>query len=278
MCSSWANDHITVEHAKAPLNRMNELKRTILELLASGRVDARLSGGHHCFFEALKNKIGKSYKRHIALQEVWQMIGNGLIYVDIEQPAPGNWELVIAEKGRDALASGHDFNPYDPDGYIARLKKRIPHLDDIVLLYAMESLRSFNSECYLSALVMLGVASEKAFLLLAESFALWLPKGQSERFLAMVLNPKQNFLAKFSEFRKRIEPLKPSLPPEFSDNMALTLDSVCDLIRIYRNESGHPTGKVADKGDAFITLQMFATYLQKIFGLISFFRISQKTE
>lgn len=251
-------------------SKMNEHRRAILELLGS-RVDARLSRGHHGFFEALRNKIGRNYKRHLALQEMWQMVGDGLIYIDIEQPAPENWDLRLTEKGKDVLKSGDDFNPYDPGGYIDRLKGRIPGLDDVVLLYAKESLRSFNSDCHLGASVMLGVACERAFLLLAESFALWLPAGQSEKFLMIVQDPKQNFIAKFSEFRKRIEPCKPKLPPEFSDNMALMLDSVCDLIRVYRNESGHPTGKIVDKGDAFITLQMFAIYLQKIFGLRRFF-------
>lgn len=209
---------------------------------------------------------------------MWHMVGDGLIYIDIEQPGPGNWELRLTEKGKNVLKSDDDFNPYDPDGYIDRLKGRIPDLDDVVLLYAKESLRSFNSDCYLAASVMLGVASERAFLLLAESFGSWLPKNQSEKFLKIAQDSKQNFLAKFSEFRKRIEPCKPNIPAEYSDNMALMLDSVCDLIRVYRNESGHPTGKIIDRGDAFITLQMFAIYLQKIFGLITFFRTSQKTE
>jgi len=251
---------------------MKELRRAILELLASRGIDARLGRGDHYFFEALKNKVGQGYKRHIALQEMWQMVGDGLVYIDVWQPAPENWGLGLTEKGHDVLKSSDDFNPYDPDGYIERLKRRIPDIDEVVLLYAKESLRSFNSDCYLAASVMLGVASERAFLLLAESFSSWLPEGQSEKFLKIAQDSKQNFLVKFSEFRKRIEPCKPNIPHEFSDNMALMLDSVCDLIRVYRNESGHPTGKIVDKGDAFITLQMFAIYLQKIFGLMDFFR------
>lgn len=203
------------------------------------------------------------------------MIADGLIFIDFEQESPGNWDLVLAKKGQHIIDSGDEFSPYDPDGYLARLKKTIPELDETITIYASESLRSFNADCYLSTLVMLGVASEKAFLLLSEAFAKWLPDGQSEKFLSILQDPRQNIFAKFSEFRKRIEPCKPKLPAEFADNMALTLDSVFDLIRVYRNESGHPTGKRVDKGDAFITLQMFATYLQKIFSLTIFFRTSQ---
>ena len=206
------------------------------------------------------------------------MIGDGLVYIDFEGSSPENWELALSEKGRHVVESGDEFSPYDPDGYLDELKKRIPELDDTVILYASESLLAFNADCYISTMVMLGVASEKAFLLLAEAFAAWLPVGQSSKLLSIIQDPKQNVIAKFVEFRKRIEPCKPDLPSEFADNMALTLDSVFDLIRVYRNESGHPTGKRLDKRDAFITLQMFAAYLQKIFGLIAFFRSSKQTK
>ena len=57
--------------------------------------------------------------------------------------------------------------------------------------------------------------------------------------------------------------------------MALTLDSVLDLLRIYRNQAGHPTGKHVSRDDAFITLQMFARYLQKLYTLRSFFETTQ---
>lgn len=59
--------------------------------------------------------------------------------------------------------------------------------------------------------------------------------------------------------------------------MSLTLDSVLDLLRITRNEAGHPTGRVVDRDEAFINLQMFARYLKKLYQLRAFFRQSQRT-
>jgi hypothetical protein len=53
--------------------------------------------------------------------------------------------------------------------------------------------------------------------------------------------------------------------------MALTLDSVLDLLRINRNEAGHPTGRKVDRDEAYINLQMFARYLQKLYALRTFF-------
>lgn len=53
--------------------------------------------------------------------------------------------------------------------------------------------------------------------------------------------------------------------------MALTFDAVLDLLRIYRNDSGHPTGKHIDHDTAFINLQMFARYLEKLYQFKAFF-------
>jgi hypothetical protein len=245
---------------------MTELRRHILELLAK-RGDSRLQ----ILFIALQTSSPNTFSRQKALQEVWQMIGEGLVYFDCSANTSSNWELLISEKGSQVLNNSDDFNPYDPDGYLSRLKTRVPKINPTVLLYASESLRAFNAGCYLSTMVMLGVASEKAFLLVAESFASWLPKNQSESFSSILRNLKQNMTAKFSEFRKKLEPYKPKLPGEFADNMALTLDSVLDLIRLNRNESGHPTGKTVQSEDAYIMLQMFATYLKKLFALIEYF-------
>jgi hypothetical protein len=53
--------------------------------------------------------------------------------------------------------------------------------------------------------------------------------------------------------------------------MALTLDSVLDLLRITRNEAGHPTGRRVDSNEAYINLQMFGRYLTKLYDLRAFF-------
>lgn len=46
--------------------------------------------------------------------------------------------------------------------------------------------------------------------------------------------------------------------------MSLSLDSVLDLLRVARNDAGHPTGRFIDRGEAYINLQMFARYLDTL--------------
>jgi hypothetical protein len=116
---------------------------------------------------------------------------------------------------------------------------------------------------------------------MAQSFGNWLTtNGQGQEgqsFLQTINSQKTNYITKFAEFRKKIETHKPKLPNELSDGMALTFDSVLDLLRIYRNDSGHPTGKQIDRADAYVNLQMFARYLERLYQFKAFFE-SEKQE
>ena len=63
-----------------------------------------------------------------------------------------------------------EYSPYDPEGYLARLKKEIPAIDPVILRYLEESLSCLRMNCLLAASVMIGLAAEKATLLLVEAF------------------------------------------------------------------------------------------------------------
>ena len=123
---------------------------------------------------------------------------------------------------------------------------------------------------------MLGVASKAAFIEMATSFGKWLPDPQGKKFIELLENPKGDYISKFIEFRKRIEPIRTDLPEELADGMALTLDSVLDLLRVYRNDAGHPTGKKILREDDFTNLQRFARYLEKLYALKNFFDAHSK--
>lgn len=242
------------------------LRRRILEYL-KGRGDSRLGDGYNYIFQGLQQQSHQRLNAQEVMAALWQLLSEGLVYLDYTQPAPSNWAWVLTERGLRAARST-EYEPNDPQEYLRTLKERIPQLDELVLLYAEEALGAYNSRCYLASSVMLGVASERAFQLLAEAFASWLPGSEAKRFRETFDNPRTQYVVKFAEFRKRIEPHKGDLPPEFADSMALTLDSVLDLLRITRNEAGHPTGRLIDEGEAYINLQMFGRYLEKLYGLI----------
>jgi hypothetical protein len=250
---------------------VGSLRRAILEVLATSGVNHRWGWGRHYFFEALQRKVPEQLGPRQVMEILWQLVAEGLVFIDYTQPAAENWEWALSERGRRLVETEADYEPDDPEGYLEALRSKIPDLDELVLLYTHEALMAYEARCYLASTVMLGVASERAFQLLGEAFASWLPKEEAEKFRKTFDNPRNNYITKFKEFRKRIEPRKRDIPPEFSDNMALNLDSIQDLLRINRNEAGHPTGRRIDRGEAYSNLKVFAYHLAKIYALKTFF-------
>jgi hypothetical protein len=68
-----------------------------------------------------------------------------------------------------------------------------------------------------------------------------------------------------------VEARRVQLPNTLVDGMALTMDSVLDLLRVYRNDAGHPTGKSVTREDQYTHLQLFIRYLEKLYALRAFF-------
>jgi hypothetical protein len=248
------------------------LQTTLMLLLSEGHIDNRLGGGEHYLSEALRQKLGPENRptKSQIMSTVWSLIGQGLAYIDYSQSSPSNWSLYLTESGI-AAANDESINPNMPGAYLERLSENIPGMSDAVRQYVIEAVGSYTSRLYLANSVMLGVASEGAFLEMASTFGKWLQGKEQEKFLKIIEDPKINYIQKFLEFRKRIEPHKPDLPSELADNMALSFDAVLDLLRINRNDAGHPTGKMISRDDAFTNLQIFARLLQKIYLLKDYF-------
>jgi hypothetical protein len=195
-------------------------------------------------------------------EALWGLVGEGLVYIDTagQQSSTDNWRWCLSADGRRVVNSG-TWEPRDPEGYLERIRREIPDLDDLVELYITEALQSFNGRCYLATSVMLGVAAERAFLVMAESYAASSMTG-APAIAKELARPRGNYFALWTEFRKRIEPVRQDLPNGLAD--ALTLDAIADLIRLIRNEVGHPTGRQVDADTARVHLTIAPVYLRKM--------------
>lgn len=245
---------------------MSSLRRDALRAVGVGR-DNRFGEGY--LIGRLRESTGASSTE---LWEVlWALLADGLLFIDRRgQSAPENWHWVVSRRGRAALQD-EDYVPHDPEGFLTELSDRNEGMDDLVLTYAREALHAFNAQCYLASSVMVGVASERALLLLMEAFASTLEGAERQKFDEVLNHPRRGIYFKFDEFRKRLEPRKPELPEWIRDSLALHLDAVADLLRVARNDSGHPTGRHLDGGTAYVNLRMFGRYTEKLWALRSHF-------
>lgn len=244
---------------------MDQFRRSVLNRLRSG--DRRITFVH----QDLRDQFPQLGQQQL-VAELWACLAERLVFLAADcDNSFGNWDWMLTNRGRQLIDSTEDYEPRDVDRYLNILRHRIPNIDPLIATYVREALAAYSAECCLASSVMLGVASERAFQLLGEAFADWLPVTESQKFREIFDRPRQTYISKFLEFRRRVEPLKDQLPEEFSENMALTLDSVLNLLRITRNEAGHPTGRRVDDDEAYINLQMFGRYLKKLYDLRAFF-------
>lgn len=91
----------------------------------------------------------------------------------------------------------------------------------------------------------------------------------------VLTNPGKHHYAQWIEFRKRVEPSRSSLPEGVGDN--LTFDAIADLIRVTRNEAGHPSGRQIDEDTARVHLTIAPAHLKKMDLLSEHFRAKRST-
>jgi hypothetical protein len=162
---------------------------------------------------------------------------------------------------------------YDPDGYIRVIKEEVPDIDPIILEYLKESITTFNRGCPMSAVISLGIASEKMVLLLYE--ALGNALGDSER--KELDNVRNNIFSKHKKMEELLEKKKKKMPEDIKNNYDVYLNAMFHLMRIHRNELGHPTGASVEKSVIQVFLKSFGIYLKWLYQLKEFLDKSEGT-
>lgn len=208
-------------------------------------------------------------------QLLWQFVVQGLLVPGMNQSNP-DWPWYrLTARGEEVAKAGAP-QPYDPDGFIAFFDRKNPEADPVVRDYLVEAVGAFNAGCPKAAAVMLGCASEKAILLLVDSFGAAITdpgrKAQFEKdtggwMIASKYGVLKDRLAKLVVAKK--------LPKELAETAQGDLDIGFQLVRRQRNAAGHPdiVGH-HDPDSVFISLRFMADYVARAQALVDHFRVS----
>jgi hypothetical protein len=197
----------------------------------------------------------------------WDWISRGLAYFDMSPRASSNWSLQLSERGTRYIDAEEE-NPYNDTIWYASLVKKSEGLSEIEKQYAQEAIQAFVNELYVSCHVMIGVASEAVVVRMAKAMARSALIEGRESILKAVNNPRLSIRELFNKMRPELDKAKTRIPGNLADNMSIWLDSMFDVIRVNRNEAGHPAGSNVGREESVMVLRCFVTYMSKACRLI----------
>jgi hypothetical protein len=205
--------------------------------------------------------------KELFLELFWDLFRQGIISLGMND---SNREFPFFHLTRlgQKLAQGQEaYFFHDVSSYEAAIRREVPTVNVITLLYLKEAMQAFRSGCMLSATVMLGVSLEHTFTLMIEQLE---SHALHKSTFAPVFKAK-GLLNRFNKFRSVIEGIKRNLPDPIKEDLDTHFSAILSVIRTYRNESGHPTGKIIDREQTFVLLQLFIPYSKKLNQLREYF-------
>ena len=212
-----------------------------------------------------------NWQDRLTLNEIlWEFLVQGILAPgDDPGRDPDLPSFHVTEYGMRCLRE-REFCPYDPQGYIDRLQGLAQGrgLDEIILVYVRESLTTFRMGCYFASAVMLGVAAEQCVDMLIAAYRNSVEDETKRRKIEKISDRpvSQRF-----EFIRRELP-NTGLTRELKDALDIRLSGIFTLIRCARNEAGHPATEPVDRNAAYINLQLFPKFCERVYQLLQHLR------
>jgi len=203
----------------------------------------------------------------LIVQEVfWDLFREGIITLGNDNFSQGYPYFRVSTLGNRILEESEEYFFLDLSQYEAEIRKKIPRIDDITVIYLKEAMQSFRAGCVLSSSVMLGVATEHTFDLLIEAV-----NSSSHSSDYKSVGKKYGLLNRVNEYKKILDQKKKGLDRKTKQDLETHFMGILSLIRNYRNESGHPSGEIVSREQCFVLLQLFILFARKMYQLIDYY-------
>jgi len=194
------------------------------------------------------NSSLSAHDSELFLELFWDLFRQGIITLglnDYNREFP--W-FRVTSFGKKLLAGQEPYFFHDLSSYEKVIKDEVPNIDDTTLTYLKEAMQAFMSGCLLSSTVMLGVATEHTFLLLMENVDANTAHGP----LFSGISNERSILRKVNKFKKILDQNNSLLPPKVKEDLDTNFTGILSMIRNFRNESGHPSGKIISREQVYV--------------------------
>ena len=197
------------------------------------------------------------------MEVFWDLFRQGFITLGLNDTNRAFPFFRLSRLGQRLIQNQDTYFFHDVTTYSKWLQDEVPDIDPVTLLYVKEALQAFRSGCILSSSVMLGVATEQTFELLLETV------GQSPTYSKLLgaASKERTILQRVNKFKHLLDQQTKMLPPEIKEDLDTHFSGILSVIRTFRNQSGHPTGRILEREQAYILIHLFVPYCRKMYQL-----------
>lgn len=161
--------------------------------------------------------------------------------------------------------------PFEIERFPDLLVERISEIDLVIVRFVKEAILSFKAGSLVACAFLLGAASEKAVLILVDTYANAISDEKSkEKFKERISN---RFISrKYDEFKRSLKSSRNKLEDSWTQDIEIKIEAIFNFCRICRNEAGHPhLPPNLDKGVILANMGQFVKYIEDLYQLNRWF-------
>ncbi|MBV8754635.1 MAG: hypothetical protein JO328_17385 [Hyphomicrobiales bacterium] len=193
----------------------------------------------------------------------WDLFRQGFITLGLNDSNPTWPWFRLSHFGQQALLTRSPYRFHNTTTFISLVKKEVPDLSSEAETYLEEAVAAFYADCLLAACVMIGVAAEAEFLRLVDVAA----KSKAHGSVFAPVQKLAFIRQKITKFHSALKPLVSTLPRETVEDLDTNFAMIQSVLRIARNEAGHPTATAPGREQVYVFLQLFIPFARQLMRL-----------
>jgi len=227
------------------------------------------------FNESIENNCKRIDVQHGKAHCIVKVYGTGTIQLQ----GPDSKLKTVLNEAKVAVENEENISemlPFEIERFPEVLKERIPSIDPVIVRFIEEAIVAFKAGSNLGCAFLLGGASERAILLLIETYAKAIPDEKMQN--SFISRTSNKFIAKvFDEFKGswKISLNKPK-GYGWTNDIEIKVEQLFQFYRICRNEAGHPhLPPNLDKGVLLANMGQFVKYVEDLNELVGYYSINK---
>jgi hypothetical protein len=195
----------------------------------------------------------------------WDLFRQGFITLGLND-SNDNWPFFrLSHVGGQTLATQSPFRFHDTNSFLNILAREVPDISPEAKVYLNEAVAAYFADCLLACCVMVRVAAEAEFLRLVDVAA------NSSTFGVLFATVVQPIFIrqKITKFQECLKPLLDArrLPREAVEDLETNFNMIQSVLRIARNEAGHPAATQLQREQVYVYLQLFVPFARQVMRL-----------